>query len=531
MRLGWRQSIWSKGVTSITLVSAWATILASSGSSIEPFKSQSFREIQYHPILSSITWQHHSPHSSVVLEKASTALANEEEAELPEAPSPWWLIVMPAIPLLGGGFIYAKRRLFKAEADRLLPTSPPDSPSTLPKESDPKSADLELPSTQSSETTSLDAQETGHSLTSSMAAPSSRNPITTAIVDYFPLIGITSVTLSAFVTYVVVRSQLIQPVVQDLEQVADAQTTELDTWFRQQRQALLNTNTLPEILPEVEKLLVPHEHKTEHEMLQQLFHQYIHSLSPFRNTEVDIALLTNGGIVTYATDSRREGQYQPLQNTTTYITRDTTDTLPNLYVSPLTDELQITFATPILAAEGQRLGVLAVDLDLTQLSQRIKQFPPIKTVSTLETADSREIYLVGRASLVKNQIVSADQDLRAKYRDGVESYGIQQATSRINGSGLYLNYAKVPVIGVYRWASRHNLALLVEVEQAEIFKPAQRLARQILGIGFTSVGILTLLLARYPRNIQNTDDITAQDLPVSERPDSNTPPWSPGARE
>lgn len=32
-----------------------------------------------------------------------------ESAETPEAPSPLWLIVMPAIPLIGGGLIYIKR--------------------------------------------------------------------------------------------------------------------------------------------------------------------------------------------------------------------------------------------------------------------------------------------------------------------------------------------------------------------------------------------------------------------------------------
>lgn len=37
----------------------------------------------------------------------------EEDSE--DAPSPLWLIVMPAIPLVGGGLIYAKRRLLTSE--------------------------------------------------------------------------------------------------------------------------------------------------------------------------------------------------------------------------------------------------------------------------------------------------------------------------------------------------------------------------------------------------------------------------------
>ena len=38
------------------------------------------------------------------------AEVSAEEPEVPEAPSPWWLIVMPAIPLVGGGLIYVKRQ-------------------------------------------------------------------------------------------------------------------------------------------------------------------------------------------------------------------------------------------------------------------------------------------------------------------------------------------------------------------------------------------------------------------------------------
>ncbi len=36
----------------------------------------------------------------------------------PEAPSPWWLVVMPAIPLMGGGLIYTKRRFFGSGLER-----------------------------------------------------------------------------------------------------------------------------------------------------------------------------------------------------------------------------------------------------------------------------------------------------------------------------------------------------------------------------------------------------------------------------
>ena len=503
MGWGWRQNICTFVATPIMLVGAGSLVLAAAASPAA-VTLQTPRRLEVR--------QSHQLQQGIILATEESA----DSANLPEAPSPWWLIVMPAIPLVGGGFIYFKRRWLTPVPNPLKGASPAYS----------LDADTEVPAT-SSEPNITESPETEASISvSDRAIPSQRSvsPTIAAIAGYFPLIGIASVTLAAFGAYIGMRSQLVLPVRRDLDAVADAQETELDTWFHQQRQALLSVNTLPETLPDVEKLLVPGEITAEAEVLYQAFDQYIHALPAFQNTHVDIALLTNGGIVTYATDAQREGQYQPLQNTTTYITRETTDTLPNLYVSPLTDELQITFATPILSTQGERLGVFAVDLDLAQLAENIGQMRGVDTESIVENADSHEIYLVGRASLVKNQIVSADQDFRAKYRDGVTSYGIQQATSRMNGSGLYLNYAKVPVIGVYRWAPRHNLALLVEVEQAEIFQPAQRLVRQILGIGFISTGILTLLLARYAKNLPKTETTPIES-------DASSPPWSPGARE
>lgn len=406
--------------------------------------------------------------SNVSLALAKGQIRSKEESE---APSPWWLIVMPAIPIMGGGFIYTKRRWLNG----LSPTTQAKAVS---------SSDLTL-------TQTLDKSSQS---TMAVSSQESRHPAIVLVETYFPLIGIATVTLTSFITYVAMRSQLTAPVFHDLEILAEAQQEQLDSWFSTQRAALLQAQTLPETLPEVAKLLTPADTRADDDVIQEAFADYIEALPAFRGTEPSIALLTNGGIVTYATEPEREGQYQPLQNTTTYITEEDTDVLPNLYVSPLTDELQITLATPILEEGGQRLGVFAVDLDLADLAQKIAQLPNPEAVPVISDTESREIYLVGRASLVKNQVISPDQNFQVRYPEGVNSPGIEQAIGRLNGADLYLNYAQKPVIGVYRWAPDYNLALLAEVAQAEIFSPARIVARHILGIGFTAVGILTLLL-------------------------------------
>ncbi|MBW4638501.1 MAG: response regulator [Gloeocapsa sp. UFS-A4-WI-NPMV-4B04] len=62
----------------------------------------------------------------------------------------------------------------------------------------------------------------------------------------------------------------------------------------------------------------------------------------------------------------------------------------------------------------------------------------------------------------------------------------------VSGSGLYRNYANVPVIGVYRWLNQQDFALLVEMQQAEAFAPARQLAGTIVLVGLVSVGALSI---------------------------------------
>ncbi|MDA0266153.1 MAG: cache domain-containing protein [Cyanobacteria bacterium] len=376
----------------------------------------------------------------------------------PPPPSPLWLISMPAVPLVGGILTYWKRRLMR-------PTDPdaaPDSPF------------------------------------SSGAYP----PMTANWVRYFPLIGLTGVSLIAFGSYVALRSHLSPPVLAALEQVADTQSEQLDDWFDQQRQAVLEAATAPEILPQIE-ILLTNRNTQDPEVLKAytIFSAYLETLEGFGETQPEISLLTSGGIVVFATETQREGQYQPIQNTTTYFEAKQTNVTPNIYISPLTQALQITFATPVLNETDQRLGVLAIDLDLGNLDQQIREFPPLQKLPAIADIESRASYTVGRASLVKNQIIHGandpDQDNQPT-DEGVSSRGIDQAMAGISGDGLYLNYDKVPVLGVYRWAPRHNLALLVEVNQAEVFEPASRVTRNILAIGFTLTALISLVLSRRP---------------------------------
>jgi two-component system cell cycle sensor histidine kinase/response regulator CckA len=81
----------------------------------------------------------------------------------------------------------------------------------------------------------------------------------------------------------------------------------------------------------------------------------------------------------------------------------------------------------------------------------------------------------------------------------VHTVGIDQALAGKDGRGLYLNYAGVPVIGRFRWMEDLDLALVVEMPQAEAFAPARRLAFAIALVGILTAPLLAIgayLLAR-----------------------------------
>lgn len=381
-------------------------------------------------------------------------------------PSPLWLVLMPAVPLLGGGYFYLNRRIRTSIQTRSRPVA------------------LENIASESGE------------------------PNTTPWLSYFPLVGLLTASVVSFGGYITVRSSLVGPSIEQLTRAADLKQSELKTWFDRQTSAVLDTAADPILLPDLKTLLQQSASSDIQATAYDAISQHVAERQAEAPGQQDIALLTNGGIVVFSADDSRVGQYQPLQNTTTYFTADQVDRVePNLYVSPLTDELLITLATPVVDETGQRIGVLAVDLNLTDLDERIRQPINLSEGDRSYLGNTGETYLVGRSSLVKSEFVSNRQDIDVQFQTGVSSRGIDNAINRQDGEGLYLNYAKTPVVGVYRWVGDQNLALLAEIDQAEVFNPARQLARVLFlgGIILTAVGSLLLWIIR--RSAQGQESV------------------------
>jgi signal transduction histidine kinase/HAMP domain-containing protein/ActR/RegA family two-component response regulator len=147
--------------------------------------------------------------------------------------------------------------------------------------------------------------------------------------------------------------------------------------------------------------------------------------------------------------------------------------------SPLTAGPTITVATPLFDRDGQRIGVVAANLNLERLDRIV-----LPATGLGRTGES---YLVGRDGRFVHTRMRGGRNA-----NGVSSTGIDAAVAGGRGRGLYESYAGVPVIGVYQWLDEIGAALVVEQSQAAAFAPARRLALTLAAIGLAVAALLAL---------------------------------------
>jgi PAS domain S-box-containing protein len=158
-------------------------------------------------------------------------------------------------------------------------------------------------------------------------------------------------------------------------------------------------------------------------------------------------------------------------------------------MSPVTGRPAMTIVVPFFSQSGQRLGLLAAHLYLERMNRII--------LNRTGLGESGETYLVDKTYTFVSEARFRSQQI--EFPQGVHTAGIDAAVAGQDGTGLYLNYEGVPVIGVYRWLDGREMALLAEMHQQEAFAWARQLAETTLLVGLISAGVLALgvyLLAR-----------------------------------
>jgi signal transduction histidine kinase/HAMP domain-containing protein/ActR/RegA family two-component response regulator len=145
--------------------------------------------------------------------------------------------------------------------------------------------------------------------------------------------------------------------------------------------------------------------------------------------------------------------------------------------SSLTAKPTITVATPLFDRDGERIGVVAANLNLERLDRIV--------LPAADLGRTGESYLVGKDHRFVHARLSTGD-----YASGISSKAIDGALGGSEGQGLYTSYAGVPVIGVYRWLDEVEAALVAEQSQDAAFAPARRLALTLAGIGLAVAALL-----------------------------------------
>lgn len=309
--------------------------------------------------------------------------------------------------------------------------------------------------------------------------------LTAKVASSFLVLSLVAVGVVGSVAFFSAREALKQAAFNRLSVAATLKEEEIGRWFEDQQRDFLLVTQHPELQRNIEILLSDKTSQPNYLAADKILSNYLISVTQTKPALREIFILDRSNRIVLSTNKQRQGDYEILANVSYFERVELKDTFaPIFYVSPVTGKPSVTLATSLRDAAGVRQGIILAHLNLDRIDRIVRERTGL--------GNSGETYLVG--SLVsKNAFISKAEKTEApEFPEGISSQGIDAAMSGVSGSGLYRNYAKLPVIGVYRWLNEQDLALLVEMQQEEAFAPARQLAGTIVLVGLASVGCLSI---------------------------------------
>lgn len=305
------------------------------------------------------------------------------------------------------------------------------------------------------------------------------------LVIYFLFLSGTIVILVGSIALIQAREALKDSVFNRLNAVATLKSNELNSWVQDQLRDVLFLAQLPIIQNEGTTLLQTAPSAPKYKATKVKLTSEIANLLANRPGLQEISLLNLQGKVVFSSDPKHVGLSLAKEN---YFLRGSKLLFPassfvqNVYISAETNRPAMTIIAPFFDKHGKRIGLLVAHLYLERMNRII--------LDRTGLGESGETYLVD----TEHQFVSEARFRKQIFQlpQGIHTEGVELALKHQNGSGLYVNYESVPVIGVYRWINEREMALLAEISQAEAFAPAHQLVQVILLIGLISVSLLAI---------------------------------------
>ena len=311
--------------------------------------------------------------------------------------------------------------------------------------------------------------------------PRRRSLLSRIAVSFFLLSFLMALVLTAVSVVFSVRSAM-ERVTEQMNGIADTKVQALEQWVEERESDVAVLADLREVQADGRILCSLNSSSVARAAGEDLL-GLLTSLTPQDKELAEVMVVTDdGGRVVFSTDPSSVGQYRTLE---TFFTEGRNATyVGSVGTSP--DNLQptLTISTPIRSVNGDPIGVLAANLDLDTMDKVAEDRTGL--------GSGGEAYLVDRY----NVFVSSRRFVPGEYPRGVHSVGIDAAVSGHNGTGVYMNYAGVPVIGDYTWIPDRQAALILEIPQSQAFLPVenQALILALIGLGMTLVAAASVYL-------------------------------------
>ncbi|MDF0551515.1 ATP-binding protein [Kamptonema sp. UHCC 0994] len=305
--------------------------------------------------------------------------------------------------------------------------------------------------------------------------------LTVKLSTVFLFMSLVTVGVVGYVAWAKTRADLERLVFNQLSISAILKEGELDRWFDDQRQAFLLINQSSEFQGNINNLLTRKKAESEYRLAYNTLSKYLEKVVITQPNLREIFIVTTGGKIILSNQKSREGTYENLSNFT-QISKNS-ELVPAFYPSPVTGKPMSTSAIPLLDLKGKVIGLVAANLSLERIDKIIRERTGL--------GETGQTYLVGKLA-ARNIFISGGNSGKQEFLEDFHSFGIDEATNGIDSSGFYLNHQGVPVIGVYRWLDKRNLALLAEMHQDEAFAPANQLALGIIIVGLGAAVMLAI---------------------------------------
>ncbi|MBD1913366.1 MULTISPECIES: hybrid sensor histidine kinase/response regulator [unclassified Leptolyngbya] len=329
------------------------------------------------------------------------------------------------------------------------------------------------------------------------AIPNGDSPrnITTRVASTFLLLSLLTVGIVGGVAFLRARDALKQAAFNRLNVAATLKEEEITRWFEDQQRDFFLITQFPDIQSNLKVLINPPSPETR-QSAEIALGNYLQGVVRIKPNLSEIFVLDRTNRIVVSSNLARKGQYTNLASVTYLKEVASGDRFaPIFYVSLTSGKPTVTFAAPLNDQTGKRQGAILATLNLNQVDQIVRERTGL--------GESGESYMVG--SLVNEfSFISKESTPGQQFKGGVSSRGIDTAMQGLSGSGLYQNYAQVPVIGVYRWLNDQDIALLVEMQQEEAFAPARQLAGTIILVGLVSVAGLAVGVRWLARQLQES---------------------------